>query len=145
MNEPTISVTGNATSEVELRYTPNGKPVAHLMVACNPRRQDPSTGTWVEGTPTFWPCQIWGPTAEHLADSIRKGDRVTVNGRIKANTWTPTDGDKAGVEQRRLEVIVDEIGLSLRFHPAKAVKTSRATASTSHPQMDAAAEEDAPF
>ena len=133
MNEPMIQISGNLTNDVDLRYTPSGKPVAHLNVACNPRRQDPS-GTWVDGTPTFWPCQIWGPAAEHAADSLTKGDRVMVTGRVKANVWTPTDGDHAGIEQRRLDIVVDEIGISLRYHPAKTVKTTRATSTT--PERD---------
>ena len=127
MNEPTIQLTGNTTGDIDLRYSPSGKPVARFTVACNPRRLDTTTDTWIDGTPSFWPCEIWGPMAEHLADSITKGDRVTLTGRIRANVWTPTDGDNAGTEQRRLDVIVDEIGPSLRFRPAKPVKTDRAT------------------
>jgi single-strand DNA-binding protein len=68
--------------------------------------------------------------AEHVSDSLTKGDRVMVTGRVRANTWTPTDGPNAGVEQRRLEVVVDEIGPSLRFTVTKTVKTSRATSPT---------------
>ncbi len=110
--------------------------MAHVSVVCNPRRQDPSTSTWVDGTPVFWPCQVWGPMAEHVSDSLTKGDRVMVTGRVRANTWTPSEGPNAGVEQRRLEVVVDEIGPSLRFTVTKTVKTSRAT-STTEPGDDA--------
>jgi single-strand DNA-binding protein len=128
MNEPTITLTGNATGEIDLRYTPNGKPVARLMVACNPRRLDSTSNTWIDGTPSFWPCEVWGPMAENLADSITKGDRVTLTGRVRAQVWTPTDGENAGTEQRRIDVIVDEIGPSLRFRSARPVKAVRGSA-----------------
>jgi single-strand DNA-binding protein len=130
MNEPSLTITGTACADADLKYTPTGKPVANLTVACNPRRLDQTTDQWVDGTPTFWSCQVWGPAAESVADSIRKGDRVMVIGRVKANVWTPSEGEHADIEQKRLDVIVDEIGLSLRFHPAKTVKTARATTVT---------------
>jgi single-strand DNA-binding protein len=136
MNEPTIQLTGNTTGDIDLRYTPTGKAVARLTVACNPRRLDPATNTWIDGTPSFWPCEIWGPMAEHLADSITKGDRVTLTGRVRATVWTPTDGEHAGAEQRRLDVIVEEIGPSLRFRAAKPVKTTRSQATSADTGAD---------
>ncbi|MFN8079920.1 MAG: single-stranded DNA-binding protein [Kineosporiaceae bacterium] len=128
MNEPSITLTGTACGDAELRFTPTGKPVARLTVACNPRRLDQSTGQWVDGTATFWTCEVWGPAAENTAESIRKGDRVIVTGRVRANVWTPTEGEHAGVEQRRMDIVVDEIGLSLRFRAATANRTQRVSA-----------------
>lgn len=128
MNEPSITLTGTACGDAELRFTPTGKPVARLTVACNPRRLDQSTGQWVDGTATFWTCEVWGPAAENTAESIRKGDRVILTGRIRANVWTPTEGEHAGVEQRRMDIVVDEIGLSLRFRAATANRTQRVSA-----------------
>lgn len=124
MNEPSIRLAGNLTADPELRFTPTGRAVVHLAVAVNPRHRD-SEGTWTEGTPTFWTCQAWGQTAENLVESVAKGDRVLIEGRIKASTWTPTDGEHAGVEQRRLDVVIDEIGLSLRFHAARTHRATR--------------------
>lgn len=144
MNEPSIQITGTACADAALRYTPNGKPVTVVTVACNPRRQDPKTGEWTDGTATFWTCQVWGPMAEHAAESVRKGDRVNVEGKIRANVWTPTDGPQAGVEQRRMDVVVDEIALSLRFKPARvSAGASRATAEQAPFEVGTA--EEAPF
>lgn len=125
MNEPSITITGTACADAELRFTPSGKPVARLTVACNPRRLDQGTGEWVDGTASFWTCEVWGPAAEHTAESVRKGDRVMVTGKVRANVWTPADGEHAGVEQRRMDIVVEEIGLSLRFRAAKPVQTQR--------------------
>ena len=139
MNEPTVTFTGNLTSDVAIRFSPSGKAVASLTVACTPRRQD-STGAWIDGATVFWNCQAWGSLAENAADSLAKGARVLVTGRVKANVWTPTDGPNAGIEQKRLEVLVDELGPSLRFVTTKTIRTDRATA-TSVPE----ASDEAPF
>jgi single-strand DNA-binding protein len=139
MNEPTVTFTGNLTNDPEIRFTPTGKPVASLTVACTPRRQDPS-GAWIDGATVFWNCQAWGSLAEHAADSLTKGARVLVMGRVKANVWTPTDGPNAGIEQKRLEVLVDELGPSLRFVTTKTIKTGRGGSDSLGP-----VEEGAPF
>ena len=131
MNEPTITFVGNLAADVDIRVTPSGKPVANVAVVCNPRRPDPSTpGGWTDGTPIFWPCEVWGSLGENAADSLRKGDRVLVTGRVKAYVWTPTDGPTAGIEQRKLQVVVEEIGPSLRFVTTKTVRADRVTAGT---------------
>lgn len=129
MNEPTISFVGNVAADVDLRISASGKPVANVGVVCNPRRPDPGTpGGWIDGTPIFWPCEVWGSLGENAAESLHKGDRVVVTGRVKAYVWTPTDGPNAGVEQRKLQVVVDEIGPSLRFVTTKTVRAERTTA-----------------
>ena len=131
MNEPTITFVGNLAADPELKFTPNGKPVANVAVVCNPRRPDPTqAGGWTDGTPIFWPCEVWGSLGENTAESLGKGDRVLVTGRVKAYAWTPTDGPNAGTEQRKLQVVVEEIGPSLRFATTKVIKADRVTAST---------------
>ena len=127
MNEPTITFVGNLASEPEIKFTPTGKAVANLGVVCNPRRYDQTTSQWIDGTPVFWACEVWGPLGEHAADSLHKGDRVLVTGRVKAYSWTPADGPNAGVEQKRTQVLVDELGPSLRFVTTKGIKADRTT------------------
>ena len=128
MNEPTITFVGNVTAEPELKFTPTGKAVASLSVACNPRRYDATQGTWMDGTPVFWQCEVWGSLGENAVESLHKGDRVLVSGRVKAYTWTPSEGPNAGTEQRRMQVVVDEIGPSLRFVTSKLNKAERSAA-----------------
>ena len=126
MNEPTITFVGNITAQPELKFTPTGKAVANLSVACNPRRYDASQSTWIDGTPVFWQCEVWGSLGENAVESLHKGDRVLVTGRVKAYTWTPTDGPNVGTEQRRMQILVDEIGPSLRFVTTKPIRVDRA-------------------
>ena len=131
MNQPTITFVGNLAADVDLRITPSGKAVANVAVVCNPRRPDPGTpGGWIDGTPIFWPCEVWGSLGENAAESLRKGDRVLVTGRVKAYAWTPTDGPNAGTEQRKLQIVVEEIGPSLRFVTTKSVRADRTTGPT---------------
>ena len=132
MNEPTISFVGNLTAAPQLKFLPTGRAVANVAVVCNPRRYDSTTSQWVDGAPVFWPCEVWGTLGEHAADSLRKGDRVVVTGRVKAYAWTPSEGPNAGVEQRRLQVVVDELGASLRFATVKVVKADRGTDPTGY-------------
>ena len=82
-----------------------------------PRRFDRDTNSYVDGTTTFVDGQVWGEQAEHLAESLHKGDRVLVIGRWVTRVFTPSQGPNEGVEQRRLEVVVDEIGPSLAWAP----------------------------
>jgi single-strand DNA-binding protein len=100
---------GNLTRDPEVRFTAEGKPVAGLAIASTPRRYDQASGRWVDGSPTYVEMSVWGDQAEHVADSIRKGDRVIVQGR-----WTTRVYTAGGEERRRLEVTADEIGVSLR-------------------------------
>lgn len=125
MNEPTISFAGNLTADPELTFTSTGKPVANLGVACNPRRYDQTSRSWVDGTPVFWQCEAWGSLGENAAESLRKGDRVVVTGQVKAYVWTPTQGEHAGIEQRRIQIVADELGASLRFATAQVTRNGR--------------------
>ena len=118
LNTIPFTAAGNLTADPELRFTGTGKPVAGVRIAVTPRRYDRDTNRYVDGTTTFVDGQVWGEQAEHLAESLHKGDRVLVIGRWVTRVFTPTQGPNEGVEQRRLEVVVDEIGPSLAWATA---------------------------
>jgi single-strand DNA-binding protein len=134
MEEDTMSgeipftAAGNLTRDPEVRWTAEGKPVAGLAIAVTPRRYDPASGQWVDGSPTYVDLTVWGEQAEHVADSLRKGDRVIATGRWTTRTYTV-----GGEERRKLEVVVDEIGPSLRWAVALPTK---ATAKPAGPGAD---------
>ena len=121
--ETNITVVGNLTADPELRFTGAGKPVTSVRIAVTPRRYDRDSNRYVDGTTTFVDGQVWGEQAEHLTESLHKGDRVVVIGRWVTRVFTPTQGPNVGVEQRRLEVVVDEIGPSLAWATAVVTKT----------------------
>jgi len=123
---------GNLTRDPELRFTAEGRPVASLALAITPRRHDSASGQWINGTPTYVDMSVWGDQAEHVADSIRKGDRLIVLGR-----WV-TRYTADGQERRKLEVQVDEIGPSLRWAVALPTKT------TAKPQLQAVSDTSEP-
>lgn len=123
----TIHFTGNLTRDPDLRYTTSGKAVATMTVAENHRVRD-GQGGWTDGPTTFWPVTAWGEIAEHATESLAKGDRVVVIGRTGTRTWTPTDGEHAGEEQRRLEVVAEEVAPSLRWANTKLTKAERVEA-----------------
>jgi single-strand DNA-binding protein len=114
---------GNLTREVELRYTPDGRAVATIAVAQTARRQS-DTG-WVDGPTSYYTCTVWGPMAEHAAESLNKGDRVLLAGRITELEFELSSGPRAGEKVRRHEIVIDEIAVSLRFATAKPVKARR--------------------
>ena len=123
LNSIAFTAAGNLTADPELRFTGTGKPVAGLRIAVTPRRFERDTGSYVDGTTTFVDGQVWGEQAKHLAESLHKGDRVLVIGRWVTRVFTPSQGVNEGVEQRRLEVVVDEIGPSLAWATAVVTKT----------------------
>ena len=124
MNEPSITFTGNLTTDPELRFTPTGKPVALLRLASTPRRRD-DAGGWSDGNTTFLDAEVWGATAENASESLSKGSRVLLTGRIRTDVWTPTDGEYAGKEQRRIRVVVDELAVSIRYAAARTIRPDR--------------------
>jgi single-strand DNA-binding protein len=130
MHELPFYAAGNLTRDPELRFTTDGKAVAGLGLAVTPRRYDPAAGQWVDGTPTYVDLTVWGAHAEHAADSLRKGDRVIAQGRWVTRTYTAN-----GEERRKLEVVVHEIGPSLRWAVAKPAK------GTGKPSMQAVSDE----
>jgi single-strand DNA-binding protein len=124
MNEPTVTIAGNLTADPELRYTPTGQPVAVLRVASTPRRRD-NDGQWTDGNTTFLDAETWGTAAENAAESLGKGDRVLVTGRIRTDVYTPDTGPNAGNEVHRLRIVTDEVAVSLRHAIARPNRAQR--------------------
>ncbi|WP_103348958.1 single-stranded DNA-binding protein [Amycolatopsis sp. CA-128772] len=121
--ETTITVVGNLTSDPDLRFTPAGAAVANFTVASTPRTYDRESGTWRDGDAMFLRCSLWRQYAEHVAESLVRGTRVVVHGRLRQRSYDTKEGEKRTVT----ELEVDEIGPSLRYATAKVTKISRAT------------------
>src|SRR2546429_4982895 len=123
-NDTTITVIGNLTGDPELRFTPNGVALGKFTIASTPRVLDQKTGQYRDGEPLFLTCTAWRDLAEHVAESLSKGARVVVVGRLRLSRWETPEGDKRsayGLE-------VDEVGPSLRWATAKVQKMTRARA-----------------
>jgi single-strand DNA-binding protein len=116
-----ITVVGNLTADPELRFTPSGAAVANFTVASTPRIYDRQSGEWKDGEALFLRCNIWREAAENVAESLTRGARVVVTGRLKQRSFETREGEKRTV----VEVEVDEIGPSLRYATAKVNKASR--------------------
>jgi single-strand DNA-binding protein len=116
-----ITVVGNLTADPELRFTPSGAAVANFTVASTPRIYDRQSGEWKDGDALFLRCNIWREAAENVAESLTRGARVIVTGRLKQRSFETREGEKRTV----VEVEVDEIGPSLRYATAKVNKASR--------------------
>jgi single-strand DNA-binding protein len=121
MNEISFAATGNLTVDPELRFTTAGRAVATIRFAVNTRRRNAS-GDWVDQPASYFTGTVWGPMAEHVAESVKKGDRVLVQGTLVTKTYTPSEGPRAGENLSRLEVEIDEIGPSLRWGTAEPTK-----------------------
>ena len=119
--DTTITVVGNLTDDPELRFTPSGAAVAKFRVASTPRFMDKASGEWKDGEPLFLPCNIWRDAAEHVAESLQRGARVIVTGRLRQRSYETREGEKRTV----IELEVDEIGPSLRYATAKVQKMAR--------------------
>lgn len=120
--EATISFVGNTTADAELRFLPSGVAVANFTVAVTARSKNSSTNQWEDGDTAFYRCAAWRDMAEHVAESIKRGTRVVVTGRLKPRTYT---SDGSDVERTSLDVEVDEVGISLRFGTATFNKAER--------------------
>ncbi|MEU2256312.1 single-stranded DNA-binding protein [Nocardia xishanensis] len=116
-----ITVIGNLTADPELRFTPAGQAVANFTVASTPRVFDRNTNEWKDGEALFLRCNIWREAAENVAESLTRGARVIVSGRLKQRSYETREGEKRTV----VELEVDEVGPSLRYATAKVNKTSR--------------------
>ena len=116
-----ITVVGNLTADPELRFTPSGAAVANFTVASTPRTFDRQSGEWKDGEALFLRCNIWRQAAENVAESLTRGARVVVQGRLKQRSFETKEGEKRTV----VELEVDEIGPSLRYATAKVNKVSR--------------------
>ncbi|MGI8458322.1 MAG: single-stranded DNA-binding protein [Propionibacteriaceae bacterium] len=118
--ETPITLIGNLTADPELRFTPSGAAVANFTVASTPRTFDRQTNEWKDGDAMFINCAVWRQYAENVAESLQKGSRVIVSGRLKSRSYETREGEKRTV----FEVDVDEIGPALRYATAKVNRTS---------------------
>lgn len=119
MSGNTVTLVGNVTREPELRYISSGQATATFGLAVNRRWQD-KQGEWQEAT-SFFDCTLWAAQAEHAAESIAKGTRVIVTGRLDQRSWETQEGEK----RSKIEVVVDEIGPSLKWATAQVEKAQR--------------------
>jgi single-strand DNA-binding protein len=119
----TITVIGNLTDDPELRFTPSGAAVAKFRVASTPRFLDKQTNEWKDGEPLFLACNLWRQAAENVAESLQRGTRVIVTGRLRQRSYETREGEKRTV----MELEVDEIGPSLRYATAKVQKMQRSS------------------
>jgi single-strand DNA-binding protein len=119
--ETTITVIGNLTSDPELRFTPSGSAVANFTIASTPRTFDRQSNEWKDGETLFLRASVWREAAENVAESLTKGTRVIVSGRLKSRSYETKEGEKRTV----IELEVDEIGPSLRYANAKVNRTQR--------------------
>ena len=123
--ETIITVVGNLTGDPELRFTPSGAAVASFTVASTPRTLDKATNEWKDGEALFLRCSIWRQAAENVAESLQKGMRVVVQGRLQQRSYETKEGEKRSV----IEMQVDEIGPSLKYATAKVNRTTRGSGS----------------
>ncbi|ORW16817.1 single-stranded DNA-binding protein [Mycolicibacter nonchromogenicus] len=121
VGDTTITVVGNLTADPDLRFTPSGAAVANFTVASTPRVFDRQSGEWKDGDALFLRCNIWREAAENVAESLTRGSRVIVTGRLRQRSFETREGEKRTV----YEVEVDEVGPSLRYATAKINKVSR--------------------
>ncbi len=117
--ETPITLVGNLTADPELRFTPSGAAVANFTVASTPRTFDRQSNEWRDGDAMFLNCAVWRQAAENVAESLQKGMRVIVQGRLKSRSYETREGEKRTV----FEVDVDEIGPALRYATAKVTRT----------------------
>lgn len=116
----TVNVVGNATRDPELRFTPSGQAVANFGLAVNRRWQNRQTQEWEEAV-SFFDITCWGQLAENVAESIQKGTRVVVDGRLDQRSWETEQGDK----RSKVEIVADEVAPSLRWATASVTKNER--------------------
>ncbi|GIL30681.1 single-stranded DNA-binding protein [Actinocatenispora comari] len=119
--ETVITVVGNLVNDPELRFTNSGAAVASFRIASTPRTFDRQSGEWKDGEALFLSCSVWRQAAENVAESLQRGSRVIVQGRLKQRSYETREGEKRTV----IELEVDEIGPSLRYATAKVQKMSR--------------------
>jgi single-strand DNA-binding protein len=116
-----ITIAGNLVDDPELRFTPAGQPVARFRVASTPRFRDNNTGEWKDGDSLFLTCNVWRQAAENVAESLTRGMRVIVSGRLRQRSYETKEGEKRTV----YEVEVDDVGPSLRNASAKVNRVAR--------------------
>ena len=135
--ETTITLVGNLTADPELRFTPSGAAVANFTVASTPRTFDRQTNEWRDGDAMFLNCAVWRQAAENVAESLQKGMRVIVQGRLRSRSYETREGERRTV----FEIDVDEIGPALRYATAKVTRNAsgRTKAGTAAPRRAALA------
>jgi single-strand DNA-binding protein len=116
-----ITIAGNLVDDPELRFTPSGQPVAKFRVASTPRFLDKNTNEWKDGDSLFLTCNVWRQAAENVAESLTRGTRVIVSGRLRQRSYETKEGEKRTV----YEVEVDDVGPSLRNASAKVNRIAR--------------------
>ncbi len=121
----TVTITGNATRDPELRFTNNGQPVAGVGVAVNRRWQDRTTNEWKEET-SFFDVTSWGSLAENVAESVQKGTRVTVTGRLQQRNWETDEGDP----RSKVDITADSVAIDLRWATAVVTKNQKSNGSS---------------
>lgn len=142
-----ITVVGNLTADPELSFTPSGLAVANFTVASTPRSFDKAKGEWKDGEALFMRCSIWRDAAEHVAESLTRGARVIVTGRLQQRSYDTKEGEKRTV----VELQADEVGPSLKYATTTVSKATRSVGGTGGGSDDAwgsapaTAATDAPF
>jgi len=131
--ETIITVVGNLTADPELRYTQNGLPVANFTIASTPRTFDRQANEWKDGEALFLRSSIWREPAEHVAASLKKGDRVIATGALKQRSYQ----DREGNNRTSIELEVEEVGPSLRYATAQVTKSQASGTSGSAPAAPA--------
>ncbi|MEU2713866.1 single-stranded DNA-binding protein [Streptomyces sp. NPDC007205] len=121
VGETPLTVVGNLTDDPELRYTPSGVAMVKFSVASTPRSYDKTSSQWQDGTAMFLRCTVWRELANHVAESLTKGTRVVVTGRLRQHNWQTPEGENRSM----LALEVDDIGPSLRFATAKVNRVQR--------------------
>jgi single-strand DNA-binding protein len=116
-----MTIAGNLVDDPELRFTPSGQPVAKFRVASTPRYLDKNTNEWKDGDSLFLTCNVWRQAAEHVAESLTRGMRVIVSGRLRQRSYETKEGEKRTV----YEIEVDDVGPSLRNASAKVNRVAR--------------------
>jgi single-strand DNA-binding protein len=124
-----ITLAGNLVDDPELRFTPAGQPVARFRVASTPRFRDNATGEWKDGDSLFLTCNVWRQAAENVAESLQRGMRVIVSGRLRQRSYETKEGEKRTV----YEVEVDDVGPSLRNASAKVNRVARSGGNGGNP------------
>lgn len=139
----TISIAGNLTDDVDLRFLPSGTPVAKLTIAVNRQVKD-AKGEWKDAPSNFHDVKVWGPQAENVAETLRKGSEAVVIGQLETETWTNRDG-----ENRSRQVIVvsqgyGAVGAGLRYATAQVTKTSRSSRTPANQPAEQPAQDNEP-
>lgn len=130
-NDLTLTIIGNITQDVEMRFTPSGSAVANLTIASTPSSFDKQTNAFKDGETTFMRCSIWREQAENAVESLSKGMRVIAQGRLKSRSYETKDGTTRTV----MELEIDEIGPSLKYASAKVTRTQKGAGGSGQQQQ----------